>query len=141
MSDREKSGRAHGEPRGTSIHKPSDVQRWAQQTSQTPDIGGLIVATFVVDPQEQLLIADRHSEHVACAGGGDVLSAGEIFFAINGTEICIDQITNQSTGYCPEPESWDAVEQVLDRIGLEHPGRFTMASPFADARIARRSTS
>jgi hypothetical protein len=35
------------------------------------------------------------------------------------------EITNQSTGYCPEPESWPAVAASLDRAGIAHPGRFT----------------
>jgi hypothetical protein len=34
-------------------------------------------------------------------------------------------VTNQSTGYCPEPESWPAVAAALDRIPLPHPGGFT----------------
>ncbi|MFB4307355.1 hypothetical protein [Actinomadura sp. GTD37] len=34
--------------------------------------------TFVIDVDETLRVAPQRSEHVACAGGGPVLSAGEI---------------------------------------------------------------
>ena len=33
--------------------------------------------------------------------------------------------SNLSTGYCPEPASWPWLAAVLDRAGIEHPGRFT----------------
>ena len=36
--------------------------------------------TFVIDLEGTPLLAPRRSEHVACAGGGPVLSAGEITF-------------------------------------------------------------
>jgi hypothetical protein len=42
----------------------------------------------------------------------------------------VEQITNQSTGFCPEPQSWQAVSKALDRIGLTHPGGFTMTCVF-----------
>ena len=86
--------------------------------------------TFVVDPSERLLIADRHSKHVACAGGGNVLAAGELFFLIDGPEVSVEQASNQSTGYRSEPESWEVVGRVLDRIGLEHPEDFTTVCVF-----------
>ena len=38
----------------------------------------------------------------------------------------IAEISNQSTGFCPEPESWFSVSQALDRIPLDHPGKFTI---------------
>lgn len=34
-------------------------------------------------------------------------------------------VSNQSTGYCPDPDSWPAVAAALDRIGVGHPGGFT----------------
>ncbi|MES9511328.1 hypothetical protein ABWJ92_33840 [Streptomyces sp. NPDC000609] len=37
--------------------------------------------TFVIGVDGVLLLAPRRSEHVVCAGGGVVLSAGEISFA------------------------------------------------------------
>ena len=37
----------------------------------------------------------------------------------------ISEMSNQSTGYCPDPDSWPAVAVALDRIGLAHLGDFT----------------
>jgi hypothetical protein len=34
-------------------------------------------------------------------------------------------VTNQSTGYCPEPESWFAVKSALDRARIEAPAGFS----------------
>ena len=87
--------------------------------------GGLIAATFVIDTDGRLRLADRRSEHVACAVGGPVLSAGEIFFSDEGDAATIEEVTNLSTGYCPEPESWSVVGDALDRLGVVHSGRFT----------------
>ncbi|OUL22415.1 hypothetical protein BV378_24975 [Nostoc sp. RF31YmG] len=111
-------------PVGIRILSLKDLKNWINQTMQQPNTWGLIPATFVVSAQGYLLIADRHSEHVACAGGESVLSAGEIFFYRNN---CFEvaEITNQSTGYCPEPESWFEVEKALEQIPLIHPGNFT----------------
>ena len=58
-----------------------------------------------------------------------MLSAGEITFdCVNGLQVV--SVTNQSTGYCPEPESWPLVAAALDRIGLAHPDRFTLECVF-----------
>jgi hypothetical protein len=81
--------------------------------------------TFVVGVDGVLRLAPRRSEHVACAGGRAVLSAGEISFVLDGGRLCVDEISNQSTGYCPDPASWPAVAEALDRAGLDHPGYFT----------------
>ena len=83
-------------------------------------------ATFVVNTSGDMRIANRRSEHVVCAGGAPVLSAGEVTFvrtAVAG--VIASEITNQSTGYCPEPESWPAVAAALDRAGIDHLNRFT----------------
>jgi len=58
------------------------------------------------------------------------LSTGLIFFALDRNDVRVAEITNQSTGYCPEPESWPAVAQALDRAGIEHPGEFTTVCVF-----------
>lgn len=34
-------------------------------------------------------------------------------------------VSNQSTGYCPDPDSWSAVGAALDRAGVPHAGEFT----------------
>jgi hypothetical protein len=79
-----------------------------------------------------LWIADRHSEHIACARGGPVLSAGELTFQIDRRtkQVEVVAVTNQSTGFCPEPESLPAVAAALDGLGIEHPGEFTTAMIF-----------
>src|SRR5688572_23433490 len=66
--------------------------------------------TYVVGVDGLLRIAHRRSEHVACAGGGDVLAAGEL----TATRAGVVEVSNQSTGYCPEPESWPAVARALE---------------------------
>src|SRR5689334_6891406 len=89
---------------GFPVRTPADVRAWVEATRQEL-AGGSVIATFVVDAAGQLLVADRRSEHVACAGGLPVQSAGEITFAL-GESIEVAGVTNQSTGYCPEPRSW-----------------------------------
>jgi hypothetical protein len=117
--------RVAGHPSGTPIRSAADLLAWVRRTNghRVPD--ALLAATFVIDTDGNLLLADRRSEHVACAGGGPVLSAGEMFFRIDGRLVEVAEAANQSTGYCPEPESWPAVAAALDHIGVPHPGRFT----------------
>ena len=81
--------------------------------------------TFVVDLEGVLRVAPRRTEHVACAGGLQVLAAGEISWVPRKNEWMVGQVSNQSTGYCPEPDCWEAVAAALDRAGLSHPGEFT----------------
>ncbi len=114
-----------GHPQGYPIRSPADLDRWLQQTAQKINKWGLIEATFIIDRQGVLCLADRHSEHVACAGGMPVRSAGEIFFASSHNNWEVRDVSNQSTGYCPEPASWSAVAAALDQIPLPHPGAFT----------------
>jgi hypothetical protein len=84
-----------------------------------------VVATYVVDTDGRLWIADRHSEHVACAAGRPVLAAGEMTFHVEKHQIHVTEITNQSTGYCPEPESWPVVAATLRALAIEYPPTFT----------------
>jgi hypothetical protein len=81
--------------------------------------------TFVVGLGGQLRLGPRRSEHVDCAAGQPVLAAGEVLFTREGARWLVSEISNQSTGYCPDPASWPAVASALDRIGLAHPGDFT----------------
>jgi hypothetical protein len=90
--------------------------------------------TFVIDLEGALRPAPRRSEHVVCAGGRPVLSAGEITFEPGPDGLEATSVTNQSTGYCPEPSSWPAVAAALDRIGVPHPGRFTDEFTFRRCR-------
>ncbi|MFE2411480.1 hypothetical protein ACFXDE_24340 [Kitasatospora sp. NPDC059408] len=85
--------------------------------------------TFVVDLAGFLRLAPRRSEHVVCAGGELVLSAGEVRFE-RGDDAdfhgwTAEEVSNQSTGYCPDVVSWSAVAAALERIGVRRPGGFT----------------
>ena len=123
--------RSATQPPGHEIRSPADVLAWLTESGPPPRPGDLLPATFVIDPTGRLLIADRHSEHVACAAGQAVLAAGEIFFSIDRrNRVEVAEISNQSTGYCPEPSCWDAVAAALTRIGLPHPPAFTTLCVF-----------
>jgi hypothetical protein len=115
--------RSRSAPKGVAIRSTDDLRAWIKATGQRS--ATQIVATLVIDESGSLLIADRHSEHVACAGGEPVASAGEMTFLVEGNQLEVIEVSNQSTGYCPEPESWPQVALALDRIGLPHPGGFT----------------
>jgi hypothetical protein len=77
--------------------------------------------TFTVNASGDLLLAPRRSEHVHCAGGQEVLAAGEITFSQDGRAWRVVAVSNHSTGYCPAPESWPTVAAALDRAGIPHP--------------------
>ncbi|MQY34400.1 hypothetical protein SRB17_23690 [Streptomyces sp. RB17] len=81
--------------------------------------------TFVIGLDGALRLAPRRSEHVACAGGEPVLGAGEIGFREDAGRWAVREVSNQSTGYCPDTDSWPAVAAALDRAGLGLPGTFT----------------
>lgn len=81
--------------------------------------------TFVVALNGTLRLAPRRSEHVALADGHDVLAAGEIAFTPTVSDCYVVAVTNQSTGYCPDPDSWPAVRDALDRLGVRHRDDFT----------------
>lgn len=106
---------------GARILSLAELRAWLATADTDRLRDGTVVATFTITLHNELLLAPRRSEHVACASGGPVLSAGEITFA----DLAVVEITNQSTGFCPEPESWTSVETALNRIPLIHPGQFT----------------
>ena len=113
-------------PPGVPIHTVSDLSDWLTAQSEYAVSDG-IVATFIIDSDGVLCLAPRRSEHVACAAGGPVLSAGEITFSANGV---VSEISNLSTGFCPESESWPIVAAALDGIPVSHPGTFTTSVVF-----------
>lgn len=115
---------------GRVIASVRDALTWLDGRGTGPGRGvrGELVVTFVIDTGGRLRIAERRSEHVACAGGEHVLSAGEMTFARDRDGVEVVAVSNQSTGYCPESSSWPAVAGALDAIPLSHPGRFT--APF-----------
>jgi hypothetical protein len=81
--------------------------------------------TFVVTLDGHLPLAPRRSEHAGCAAGQDVLAAGEISFTRHRQTWTVGDVSNQSTGYCPDPDSGPAVAAARDRVGLAHPPDFT----------------
>lgn len=61
---------------------------------QILDVMDQVTVTFVVNVQRDLLIADRRSEHVVCAGGEVVLSAGEMIFELMGNSVKVVHVTS-----------------------------------------------
>ena len=113
---------------GMPIGSADDVRAWVRDTRQELSAGS-VIATFVVAADGILRVADRHSEHVACAGGQPVRAAGEITFSL-GRTVEVVEVSNQSTGYCPEPESWPAVAVSLVAAGLPSPDGLTLACKY-----------
>jgi hypothetical protein len=112
-------------PPGAEIRTIEGLQRWLASTPAALDEG----ATFVVALDGVLRLAPRRSEHVACAGGEPVLAAGEVSFQRERGGIRIEA-TNQSTGYCPEPESFAALAAALATAGLPVPAGWSHAFLF-----------
>ncbi|MBN8613812.1 MAG: hypothetical protein J0L92_24665 [Deltaproteobacteria bacterium] len=115
------------QPEGTPMRSHDDLERWARDRA-TGELRAPF--TYVVEVEGWLRLAPRESEHVACAGGREVLGAGELVLARDGGRWCVAEITNQSTGYCPDPTSWTAIAAALDRAGIARPPRFTVAFAF-----------
>ena len=117
-------------PEGYPIQSVADLEDWIRQTAQQMNRWWLVEATYIISQEGILCLADRHSEHVACAGGKAVRGAGEIFFAYGNNGWEVRDISNQSTGYCPEPASWPEVAAAVDQIPLPHPDTFTQVYLF-----------
>src|SRR5689334_13932285 len=79
----------HGPPRGRRVGTLDELRTWLDESRGGEAHDGEIAATFVIDAEGVLRLADRRSEHVACAGGGLVLSAGEMFFSVAGDGIAV----------------------------------------------------
>ena len=114
---------------GFRIGIPMDFLIWIHQTKQKLQ-NGILTVTYVINEEKQLLIADRHSEHVQCAFGQPVLAAGELTIEVDKQHVEIFEISNQSTGYCPHVNSWSVVEEVLSKMGMVYPDYFTSAFTF-----------
>ena len=80
-------------PAGTPIRSADDLLAWIAGRSSDTEPAGSLIATFTVDVGRTLLLAPRRFEHVACAGGDPVRSAGEITFSADGD---VSEIINQS---------------------------------------------
>ena len=64
------------------------------------------------------------AELFQCASGHAVLGAGEMTFLGDDKAVFVERVTNQSTGYCPESESWQSVADALDEILVDRPDFF-----------------
>ncbi|MCY0991290.1 hypothetical protein OV203_29355 [Nannocystis sp. ILAH1] len=118
--------RERGEP-GVVIASGDDLERWLSAHPEAAGEG----ATYVVDLQGRLRLAARRSEHIDCAGGQAVLAAGEISIArAADRRVVVREVSNQSTGYCPDPDCWPAVAAALTAAGLAAPTAFTRAFVF-----------
>ena len=106
----------------TVLETPADLDCWlaAQRPAEVDE-----PFTFVVTVDGSLRLAPRRSEHVTCAAGQDVLAAGEMAFVRTSAGWAVREVSNQSTGYCPDPSSWPAVAAALARAGIAHPPGFT----------------
>src|SRR4051794_3229139 len=93
------AARVRSDQRGTPVRSAADVLQWVAATRQVADAEGCVIATFVIDEAGTLFIADRRSEHVACAGGQPVRSAGEMTFEVAAPTVRVAGVSNQSTGY------------------------------------------
>ncbi|MGW2781558.1 hypothetical protein ACWC3X_09935 [Streptomyces populi] len=107
---------------GARIRSAADLARWVSARGAEERAEPF---TFVVDTGGVLRLAPRRSEHVVCAGGEAVLSAGEVSLREECGRWVVEEVTNQSTGYCPDVDSWPAVARALERAGIGHPGGFT----------------
>ncbi|MFF2198476.1 hypothetical protein [Streptomyces sp. NPDC058157] len=95
--------------------------------------------TFVVDRAGALRLAPRRSEHVVCAGGDEVLCAGEIGFRLRAESGRreVETVGNQSTGYCPDTGAWPPLAEALDRAGIGRPAGFTYEVVFRRCPVCR----
>ncbi|MFF1511544.1 hypothetical protein [Streptomyces sp. NPDC058326] len=119
---------------GRSIRSAEDFGEWV--SAQTLDELAEPF-TFVVDGGGVLRLAPRRSEHVVCAGGEEVLSAGEMSFREESGRWVVEEVSNQSTGYCPDVRSWPAVAEALDGIGIRRPSGFTHGVVFRRCHSCR----
>lgn len=97
--------------------------------------------TFVFGMDGVLRPAPWRSEHVACAGGARMLSAGEIGFVRGAGRRVVSKGSNHSTGYCHDTVSWPEVARALGDVGLEHPPDSPISWCSGGALAADGSTS
>jgi hypothetical protein len=107
---------------GVAIEGPAALGRWLAGLNRAERSEPV---TFVITLDGVLRLGPRRSEHVALAGGREVLAAGEITFVPGTAGWSVTEVTNQSTGYCPDPGCWPAVHRALDHLGVPHPADFT----------------
>ncbi|MFT5683497.1 MAG: hypothetical protein ACI8RZ_004429 [Myxococcota bacterium] len=114
--------RIAGDPPGRRIDSTDALDAWLADGEHD--------ATWTVGQDGWLRLAPLRSEHVACAGQEGVLSAGMIRFIKEDGVWVVSEVTNQSTGYCPPPDSWEAIAAALDRAGVPRPADWSHAFDF-----------
>ncbi len=114
--------RVQDEPPGRIIDSAPALAEWLAADE--------VEATWTVGRDGWLRLAPLRSEHVACAGQEPVLAAGMIRFIREDGVWEVEEITNQSTGYCPPPDCFEAVAAALDRIGVPRPAEWSCAFDF-----------
>ncbi len=112
------------------VMSPAGVHAWLLSQGEVWPEKREIVFTYVVLPPACLFIADRRSEHVACARGGEVLAAGEITCSRRGDDIEVVETSNLSTGYCPESSSYEALDRALTAAGFDSFGPYSYPFEF-----------
>lgn len=111
---------------GTAIVSNAALHEWlGALTRELREEDGW--CTYVITTEGTLRLAPRRSEHVACASGASVAAAGELRFDSAGA---VTDITNLSSGYCPDETCWDSVGATLDSLALKHPQHFTFVAKF-----------
>lgn len=113
--------RALSEPAGVTMTSHEQLARWLLSDPDALTEG----VTFIVSLEGALVLAPRRSEHVGCARGEPVLSAGELTFGLHKGCVEARSLTNQSTGYAPEPSSFEALARALGTLGVRHPDGWT----------------
>lgn len=114
------------QPTGRHITSVEDLRRWLRALhDEDPAADGW--ATYVVVPESKLLLAHRRTEHVACAGGRDVVGAGEAQLDAAGEALWL---SNYSSGYCPDVGCYAAVSEAFTRASIDVPGSFSHAVVF-----------
>jgi hypothetical protein len=106
-----------GQPGGSGVGSHIDPAALARWLDARPADELSEPFTFVVSLDGQLRLAPRRSEHVDCAAGQPVLAAGEVLFSQDWAGWSVIEISNQSAGYCPDPDSWPGQDAGPPRPG------------------------
>ena len=113
-----------------AVRDSKGIVVWATERLGFTNRDRQMTFTYVVQPLAQLYLADRRSEHIACARGGAVLTAGEITFERHGSDLILIETSNLSTGFCPESTSWPSLSVALVTAGFPAIECFTQPFEF-----------
>ena len=112
---------------GFSVRDPGSLAAWVQELDDCD--GESVTVTFVVLVDGEVRVAPRRSEHVDCARGADVIAAGECTLRVR-PRVEVAWASNQSTGYCPEPECWRAAREAWRAVGIACPDELSASYVF-----------